>query len=76
MKFTKTVDIWALNEVERAKLQPGQWVSAGVDGPRGRFFGEGRSTVVAWEGNARGRYVSYMATMADYGRNARKQVAA
>lgn len=70
-RFRPTLDIWELDETERSQLQPGQWVTAGPDGPRGRFYGEGRSTVVAWLGNARGRYRSYMATLRDYGRSIR-----
>lgn len=55
MRFVKTVDVWTLSPVERAALQPGQHVTAGPAGPRGRFMGEGRgSTVVAWRGNAKG----------------------
>jgi hypothetical protein len=74
MKFTKTVNIWELSTEERAKLQPGQWVRAGENGALGRFFGEGRSTVVAWLGNAKGSrdYRGYMATLRDYGRNTRR----
>lgn len=67
-RYQPTVDIWALDDSARASLQIGQWVTAGPDGPRGRFYGQGRSTVVAWVGNARGRYRSYMATIRDYGR--------
>lgn len=71
-KFVKTVDIWALSSEERAKLQPGQRVTAGEDGPRGRFYGEGSSTVVAWDGNARGRGAAYQRALADYGATVRR----
>lgn len=68
MRFQKTIDIWTLSEEQRAALQPGQWVIAGNGGSKGRFYGQGASTVVAWTGNARGRYRSYMATIRDYGK--------
>lgn len=71
-RFTKTVDIWTLDDAQRAQLQPGQWVQAGEDGPKGRFFGQGRSTVCAWLGNARRDYRGYMNFMAGYGRNVRR----
>lgn len=66
--FRPTLDIWELTDEQRAELPIGQWVTAGPDGPKGRFYGQGRSTVVAWLGNARGRYRAYMATIRDYGR--------
>lgn len=54
-RYLPRVDIWTLGVAERAALQPGQHISAGQDGPHGRFYGEGRaSTVAAWERNARG----------------------
>ena len=55
-RYTPTIDIWALDDNERAALAIGQWVTAGPDGPLGRFLGQGRSTVVAWQGNARGSH--------------------
>jgi len=73
--FRTTLDIWALTDEERAELPIGQWVTAGPDGPKGRFYGQGASAVVAWIGNARGRYRPYMAAIRDYGRtvSARKR---
>lgn len=71
-RFSKAIDIWALSSGERQRLQPGQWVTAGPDGPRGRFYAEGRSTVVAWNGNARGRWSAYQRALADYGATVRK----
>lgn len=79
-KFNKTIDIWALDDLQRARLPIGQWVSAGPwpDSARGRFFGQGRSTVVAWVENARtkrpGGYKAYMASIAAYGRSVRAAV--
>lgn len=56
-KFQKTVDIWTLTIAERAKLQVGQWVSAGSDSSpenRGVWCGQTKgSDVVAWQGNAK-----------------------
>lgn len=66
--FRPALDIWELTDAQRAELPIGQWVTAGPDGPKGRFYGQGRSTVVAWVGNARGRYRTYMAAVRDYGR--------
>lgn len=72
-KFRKAVNIWNMTPDMRRKLQIGQWVTAGHDGPIGRFYGEGRTTVVAWLDNARANkggigYGGYMSTMRDYGR--------
>lgn len=72
-KYTRTINIWNLTPDKRAKLQIGQWVRAGYDGPIGRFYGEGAVTVVAWLGNARQHkggkgYQNYMAALRDYGR--------
>lgn len=75
-KFRKTVNIWNMTPDMRRKLQIGQWVTAGHDGPIGRFYGEGRITVVAWLDNARAHakhkggqgYSSYMETIRNYGR--------
>jgi hypothetical protein len=71
-RYAPTLDIWALDDEARAALPVGQWVTAGPDGPRGRFLGQGRaSTVVAWLGNARGSrdYRGYMATLRTYARS-------
>lgn len=70
-RYRPLIDIWELTEEERSKLAIGQWVTAGPDGPRGRFYGHGRSTVVAWLDRAKGRYRSYMAFHASYGRSVR-----
>jgi hypothetical protein len=80
-KYTRTVNIWNLNPEGRRKLQIGQWVRAGYDGPIGRFYGEGATTVVAWLDNARGHskakggtgYGAYMAALRDYGRASMKR---
>lgn len=70
-QYTKAVDIWQLDDVQRAQLQPGQWVYAGEPDNKGRFFGQGRSTVVAWLGNARRDYTGYMRALRDYGATVR-----
>lgn len=78
-KYTRTVNIWNLTPAMRSKLQIGQWVRAGYDGPIGRFYGEGATTVVAWLDNARAHrggigYGGYMSTMRDYGRSSMERV--
>jgi len=71
MKYQSAVNIWDLNDQERAALQIGQWVYAGERSNMGRFYGQGRSTVVAWCGNGRGRWVSYTQAIRDYARGVR-----
>lgn len=71
-RFLPVVDIWALDPVARGALQPGQWVTAGPDGPKGRFLGQTRnagSEVVAWSDNARGR-PGYVASLRAYAKGA------
>ena len=68
-RFQRTIDIWSLEPEQIARLQPGQWVTAG--GSLGVFCGvrESGSVVVMWQGNAQGRdYRSYRKTLMDYGR--------
>ena len=69
MRYTKAVDIWALSDKQRARLQIGQWVYAGDRTNVGRFYGQGATTVVAWLGNAKRDYRQYMAALRDYGRS-------
>ena len=71
-RYTKPVDIWQLDDAQRAQLQPGQWVYAGDPSSMGRFFGHGATTVVAWLGNARRDYRAYMAALSSYGASIRK----
>lgn len=77
-RFEKTVDIWNLSPEALAQLQPGQWVQAGPHGVRGRFMGQGASTVVAWVGRIpRGkRYFPYLRAYAALGREARQRTTA
>lgn len=70
-RFQPALDIWDLDEDQRSRLQIGQWVTAGPEGPKGRFYGQGRTTVVAWLGNARRNYREYMRTIRDYGASVR-----
>lgn len=72
MRYVKTFDIWKLDENQRKRIAIGQWVTAGENGPKGRFYGQGRTTVVAWLDNARRDYRSYMANIRDYGRKVSK----
>lgn len=73
--FTKAVDIWSLTPEEIANLQPGQYVTAGPQGPKGRFFGCGSTTVVAWAASipAGGRRREYLSKYAEFGRQARSK---
>ena len=56
MKFKPTIDVWALAPSERAAIQPGQWITAGPEGPRGQYLGQkpGGSDVVCWNKYASG----------------------
>lgn len=67
--FQPTVNIWAADR-DLFKLQRGQWVSAGVDGPRGRYYGTKPSgtIVVAWQGNAKAsrNYREYQRNLLNY----------
>lgn len=74
-KFRPAVDVWALSQKERQRLQVGQWVYAGDPSNKGRWYGSnGRVDVVAWLGNARswkarkGGVRGYFAAIRDYGR--------
>lgn len=77
-RFTKTVDIWSLSPEAIATLQPGQWVKAGPAGTKGRFMGQGASTVVAWADRIpRGkRYFEYLRRYAAIGRETRNRATA
>ena len=69
MSFQPAVDIWAADR-DFFKLQRGQWVSAGIDGPRGRYYGTkpNGTVVVAWHGNAKasGDYRQYQRNLLNY----------
>lgn len=70
MKYSKPLDIWALNDEARAALQPGQWVYAGVEVDKGVWLGVKASgtQVVAWYRNAKGHksYRAYIRSLRDY----------
>lgn len=68
MRYSKAINIWDLSDSERANLQIGQWVYAGDKSNMGRFYGQGRSTVVAWLNNGKGRWSGYCKAIYDYGR--------
>lgn len=71
MRFQPTIDIWALTPDEVAKLQPGQWVTAG--GAKGVFCGvkKSGSVVCMWQDNAQGRksYADYRKMHMKYARD-------
>lgn len=68
MRYTKAIDIWKLDSNQRKALPIGQWVYAGEPNNKGRFYGEGRSTVVAWLGNGKGRWPAYCKALHNYGK--------
>lgn len=74
MTYRPTLDVWTLTESERAALSPGQWVTAGPNGPKGRYMGQTAtgSDVVAWADNARGQK-GYGATLRAYALSSRPQ---
>jgi hypothetical protein len=70
-RYLPALDVWSLDPAARAALQPGQWVTAGPGGPKGRYLGQrpGGSDVVAWSDNARGR-PGYGASLRAYAKGA------
>ena len=69
MKFTKTIDLDAMTyemslrlkwgeRMTSLPLQRGQWVTAGKNGPKGRFVKVSKAGVVyvAWDSDAWARY--------------------
>lgn len=71
MKYTRAFNIWNLSDDMRKRIPIGQWVYAGDPANKGRFYGQGRSTVVAWLGNGRSDWKAYCAAIKDYGRSVR-----
>lgn len=68
-RYVPALDIWPLPPRARAALTPGQWVTAGPGGPRGRYLGQTRGgvDVVAWRDNARrGHALDYMRALRAY----------
>jgi hypothetical protein len=76
MKYTKTVNIWALQPSQIAALPVGQWVSTDDHHDKtskGIFLGVKPSgvVVVAWYMNAKSRgYRSYIQALRHYARGA------
>lgn len=73
-RFVPALDVWALDDMARARLQPGQWITAGPGGPVGRWAGLTRSgvAVAAWRDNARrapGGPASYFRDLLAYARS-------
>ena len=68
MKYQPALDIWTLDDKQRSALQIGQWVYAGEPSTKGRFYGHGHSTVVAWYNNGkRIGWQNYCRALYDYG---------
>lgn len=53
MKFSKAVNLWALQDSQVKALQAGQWVYGGEPSNKGRYLGTKPSgtVIVAWQGN-------------------------
>lgn len=66
MRYQKTVEVWPLTREERAKLQPGQWITAG--GARGRWCGQTQGSDVAlWcDGVPKGQHRAKLRALRDY----------
>lgn len=63
-QYVKALNVWPLPPRARAALQPGQWVTAGPNGPRGRYMGQRNGCdVVAWAENSRGKGRTYAARL-------------
>ena len=71
-RYSKAINIWDLSELERRALSIGQWVYAGDPTTKGRFGGEGRTTVIAWLGRGKGRWKSYSKALYHYGKPVRR----
>lgn len=77
MRYVKTINLWKLTTEQIAKLQCGQWVSAGSvemgANVCGRFYGAKKSgsVVVAWQGNAlrAENYKEYQKTQYNYAKS-------
>jgi len=57
MKYQKAIDIHELTDTQRHKLQIGQWVTAGHNGPLGVWCGmrtPSHTAYVKWAGNMKG----------------------
>jgi len=68
MKYQPAINIWDLSDEQRRKLPIGQWVYAGDPTNKGRFYGQGRSAVVAWNDLGRRKvWKSYCKALYDYG---------
>lgn len=72
-RYVPALDVWPLPPQARAALHPGQWVTAGPGGPRGRYLGQtrGGSDVVAWqEGAPKGGRRARVAALRAYAKGA------
>jgi hypothetical protein len=50
MRYERAFNVWPLPSYLRKHIQPGQWVTAGENGPKGMYLGQtaGGTDVVAW----------------------------
>lgn len=51
-RYIPTVDIWSLDDAERAKLQPGQWIRCGKSAHLSRFYRQHSGGTLAFHGTA------------------------
>jgi hypothetical protein len=72
MRYRHAINIWNWSDEQLRTLPIGQWVYAGHRSVMGRFYGQGKTTVVAWVGNGKGRWRSYCEAIRDYGRTVRR----
>ena len=70
MQYVKSMNIQALDEAQRKRLQVGQLVYAGNKSCVGKFLGVKRcgTVVVAWQGNAKkgGNVTGYWNSLRQY----------
>lgn len=70
MRYTKALNLWVMTDLQRKRLPIGQWVYAGDPANKGRFYGQGKTTVVAWWNyGQRHDWAGYCASLRDYGRS-------
>ena len=68
MRYQPALNIWNLSPEQIKALPIGQWIYAGDPSTKGRFYGQGRSTVIAWHGRGKGRWAEYCKALHAYGK--------
>ena len=49
-RYQPAIDIWTLDDTERAKLQPGQWIKCGTSQHLSRFYRQNVASTLAFHG--------------------------